>query len=85
MDVHADYELRRFLIISPDANYARYRYPGTDRTDNRYGAGVSATYLVNRTIGLTAAYAFLRQDSSGGFGGISFDDNRLSLTVTLQR
>ena len=85
VDLRADYELRRYLIISPDVNYARYKYPGTDRVDDRYGAGVSATYLVNRTIGVTASYGFLRQDSNGGFGGISFDDNRLSLTLTLQR
>ena len=85
VDLRADYELRRYLIVSPDVNYARYRYPGTDRVDDRYGAGVSATYLVNRTIGITASYGFLRQDSNGGFGGVSFDDNRLSLTLTLQR
>ena len=85
VDLRADYELRRYLIISPDVNYARYKYPGTDRVDDRYGAGVCATYLVNRTIGVTASYGFLRQDSNGGFGGISFDDNRLSLTLTLQR
>lgn len=83
--VRADYELRRFIIISPDASYARYTYPGTDRVDNRYGAGLSATYLVNRTIGVTGSYSFLRQDSNGGFGGISFDDNRFSVTLTLQR
>ena len=83
--VRADYELRRYIIISPDVSYARYAYPGTDRIDNRYGAGVSATYLVNRTIGVTGSYSFLRQDSNGGFGGISFDDNRLSVTLTLQR
>ena len=81
----ADYELRRFLIISPNASYARYRYPGTSRVDDRAGAGVSATYLVNRTIGLTAAYSYLQQTSSGGFGGYDFDDNRFSLTLTLQR
>ena len=85
VDVKADYELLRNIIISPDANFARYKYPGTLRVDNRYGVGLSATYLVNRTIGLTAAYGYLRQDSNGQFGGISFDDNRLSLTVTLQR
>ena len=85
VDVRADYEFRRNIIISPDLNYARYNYPGVDRVDNRLGGGVSATYLVNRTVGLTASYGYLRQDSNGRFGGINFDDNRLSLTVTLQR
>lgn len=85
VDLHADYELRRNVIISPDANFARYDYPGTGRVDNRYGVGVSATYLLNRTVGLTASYGYLRQDSNGRYGGINFDDNRLSFTVTLQR
>ena len=81
----ADYELRRNIIISPNVSYSRYRYPGTFRSDDRYGLGVNATYLVNRTIGVTASYAFIKQDSNGGFNANSFDDNRLSLTLTLQR
>ena len=85
VDVRADYEFRRNIILSPDLNYARYRYPGVGRVDDRFGGGVSATYLVNRSVGLTASYAYLRQDSNGRFGGINFDDNRFSLTVTLQR
>ena len=85
VSVRADYELRRFLIISPNASYARYRYPGTSRVDDRAGAGVSATYLVNRTIGVTASYSYLEQSSNGAFGGYDFDDNRFSLTLTLQR
>ena len=85
VQVRADYELRRFLILSPNASYARYRYPGTSRIDDRAGAGVSATYLVNRTIGVTASYSYLQQSSNGGFGGFGFDDNRFSLTLTLQR
>ena len=83
--VNADYEFRRNIIISPNASYARYRYPGTDRVDDRYGAGVNATYLINRTLGVTASYGFIKQSSNGGFGGADFDDNRLSLTLTLQR
>ena len=83
--LRADYELRRNIIISPEADYSRYRYPGTSRDDDRFGASLNATYLVNRNIGVTASYAFIRQSTSGGFGGTNFDDNRISLTLTLQR
>ena len=89
--LRADYELRRFIIISPELDYYRYDYPGTSRSDNRYGATLNATYLVNRNIGVTASYAYIRQSTGagfttfGGFGGFQFDDNRLSLTLTLQR
>ena len=83
--VRADYELRRFLIISPNVNYTRYRYPGIARVDDRFGVGASATYLVNRTIGVTGSYSYLQQRSTDGFGGLNFNDSRLTLTLTLQR
>lgn len=85
LDVRADYEVRRFLIVSPELSYVRYGYPGISRTDDRYGASFSATYLVNRYLGVTGSYNYIRQNSNGAFGGIDFDDNRISLTLTLQR
>ena len=85
VSLRADYELRRFLILSPEVDYFRYDYPGTNGSDDRYGASLNATYLVNRSIGVTASYTFVRQSTKGGFGGANFDDNRLSLTLTLQR
>ena len=85
VSLRADYELRRFIIISPEADYSRYRYPGTNRHDDRYGFNLNATYLVNRNVGVTASYGYLRQSTTGGFFGNNFDDNRLSLTLTLQR
>lgn len=84
-DVQADYELRRFFIVTPQASFVRYAYPGTTRIDNRFGFGVSGTYLVNRSMGVTGSYSHIRQDSNGSFGGISFNDNRFTLTLTLQR
>ena len=80
-----DYELRRNIILSPNIGYARYRYPGTARVDDRYSAGLNATYLINRSLGLTFSYAYIEQSSNGFYGGYNFDDNRVSLTVTLQR
>jgi hypothetical protein len=81
----ADYELLRNLIISPYFAYYHYIYPGTTRIDSRYGSGISATYLVNNVLGLTASYSYIEQLSNGAFGGYNFNDNRLSVALTVQR
>ncbi len=80
-----DYELLRNLIVSGTFGYTRYDYPGLDRLDKRFAAGVGATYLFSRSVGLTLGYSYLRQDSSGIAHGFNFDDNRLAITLTLQR
>jgi hypothetical protein len=81
----ADYELLRNLIISPYFGYYHYLYPGTTRIDSRYTGGLSATYLVNNMLGLTASYGYIEQLSNGAFGGYNFNDNRVSLALTVQR
>jgi len=81
----ADYELLRNLIISPYLAYYHYIYPGTTRIDSRYASGISATYLINSMLGLTASYSYIEQLSNGTFGGYNFNDNRLSLALTVQR
>jgi hypothetical protein len=83
--ISAVYELLRTLLITPSLNYSQDRYPGTHRQDDRFGAGLKGTYLVNRTIGITAAYNLITQSSTGGFGGYPFNDNRFSIGVTFQR
>ncbi len=83
--VRADYELLRNLILSPYFGYYHYIYPGTTRIDSRYASGLSATYLINSMLGLTASYSYVEQLSNGTFGGYNFNDNRLSLALTVQR
>jgi hypothetical protein len=36
-------------------------------------------------LGLTASYFYIEQLSNGHFGGYNFNDNRLSLALTVQR
>jgi hypothetical protein len=81
----ADYELLRNLIISPHLSYDHDIYPGTSRIDSRYSGGVNATFLINNALGLTASYSYMQQVSNGNFGGYNFNDNRLSLALTVQR
>jgi len=83
--VKADYELLRNLILSPYLAYYHYIYPGTTRIDSRYAGGLSAAYLINSLLGLTASYSYIEQLSNGGFGGYNFNDNRLSVALTVQR
>jgi len=83
--VSADYELLKNLIISPYLAYYHYIYPGTTRIDSRNSGGISATYLINSMLGLTASYFYIEQLSNGHFGGYNFNDNRLSLALTVQR
>lgn len=79
-----DYELLRNVILTGQAGYGDDSYRGIDRDDHRYNAGVSATYLMNRNIGLTLGYTFYRQDSTGVDRGVTFDMNKIMATLTLQ-
>jgi hypothetical protein len=81
----ADIELLRNLILSPNFAYYHYIYPGTPRIDSRYFGGINATYLVNRVLGVTASYSYIQQLSNGAFGGYNFNDNRVSIALTVQR
>jgi hypothetical protein len=85
VNVNADYEVLRNFILSPNFNFTVDQYPGTTRVDDRYGAGLKATYLVNRLIGLSLSYNLIDQTSTGGFGGVNFNDNQVALSITLQR
>jgi hypothetical protein len=79
-----DHELLRNLILSGNLSYGDDQYNGIDRTDIRGGAGVSAHWLLNRNLGLTFAYNYSNQQSSGVNRGISFIDNRLSISSVVQ-
>lgn len=89
-----DYELLRNVIISPQLGLSKYDYPGTSLSSTRFTAGLNASYLINRWLGLSASYRYVNQSSSGstgevgvleGVGIFNFSDNQVMLTVTLQR
>jgi hypothetical protein len=79
-----DYELLRNLILSGNLWVEQDRYNGIDRTDLLTGGGVSADWLINRHLGLTLAYANNNQSSTGTAAGFSFNDNRVSVSATIQ-
>lgn len=85
VEVKADYELLRNLIISGQIHGADEDYQGIDRRDRRYGASLSANYLVNRTVGVGMRYKFETLNSSGVSQGRDFDDQSISLALVFQR
>ncbi len=82
--VSIDHELLRNVLLSAQASYGEDTYKQIDRDDERTGAGASATYLLNRRVGLMLTYSYLKQDSSGAARGTSFTDNKLTASVALQ-
>lgn len=85
VEVKADYELLRNLIVSGQIHGADEDYRGIDRRDRRYGASLSANYLVNRTVGVSMRYKFETLNSSGVSQGRDFDDQSISLALVFQR
>lgn len=80
----ADYEFRRNIILSANLWAEQDKYDGIDRTDNLVGAGASARWLLNRHLGLNLAYTYADQSSTGTAAGPIFDDNRVSVSATVQ-
>lgn len=79
-----DYELMRNVILAGYANVGEDDYKGIDREDRRRNLGASATYLMNRSVGVTVSYDHFKQKSRGAAGGDDFTVNRVGATVTLQ-
>jgi hypothetical protein len=78
-----DHELLRNVILSARAGYGWDKYKEINRRDERPSAGISATYLLNRSLGLTAAYAYDQTKSIRGVGN-PFKQNKVSATLTAQ-
>lgn len=82
-----DYELLRNVILSANGSWGKDDYRGIDRNDKRYGAGISASYLMNRNVGLSLAYNYYKKDSEGTDASVAFANstvNRVGVTLTVQ-
>ena len=84
LGVQIDQELLDNLILTARAGLGRDEYKGIDREDKRTNAYVGANYLFNRNLGFTVAYDYLKQDSVGAAAGQSYEDNRISLSSSVQ-
>lgn len=81
--VSIDHELMRNVVLNARASYGEDEYDIINRRDERQSAGISATYLLNRSIGLTASYAYDRRDTVKGVG-TDFKQNKIAATLTAQ-
>jgi hypothetical protein len=79
-----DHELLRNLILTANATATEDKYYGISRTDDIWGVGASADWLITRHLGLTLAYLHSHQQSSGAQQGPSFNDNRVTLSAVVQ-
>lgn len=81
--VKVDHELMRNVILTGNVSKGKDEYEGITRKDDRFNAGLGATYLLNRNAGLTVAYSHMEMDSSG-VGGQDFKVNKIGATLALQ-
>ncbi len=79
-----DHELLRNVLLSAAYQHGKDNYKGVDRDDKRDNFSATATYLLNRRVGLFLTYNYLKQDSTGTAKGSSFKDNKLIASVALQ-
>lgn len=79
-----DHELRRNLILSAQVGFGDDAYRGIDRRDRRYTAGITATFLLNRGVGLVASYSRFQQESRGLAGGGDLSLDKVGASLILQ-
>lgn len=79
-----DHELLRNVLLSASYTHGKDSYEQIARDDKRDNFSATATYLLNRRVGVFLTYNYLKQDSSGAAKGASFKDNKLIASVALQ-
>lgn len=87
LGLKVDYELLRNVIVSGNASWGEDNYRGIDRKDKRYGAGLSASYFMNRSVGLNLAYNWYKKEADGTDASVAFGNatvNRVGATLTVQ-
>jgi hypothetical protein len=82
--LQADHELLRNLILTGRVGTENDDYHNTSRTDSNTNASVGAKYLINRMVGVTLAYQYVNQTSTGTAPGPKYVVNRIIATTNLQ-
>ncbi len=79
-----DHELLRNLILTGRASFGDDDYSGIDRSDERFELVASATWLMNRRVGVQASLTRLDVDSRGTAARGDFDSNVARIAVSLR-
>ena len=80
-----DHELLRNLLLNAGVDYESDDFEGIRRKDNIFIVSAGARYLVNRSVGLGFNLSHINRDSKGDLVGPSFDENRGTVSLILQR
>jgi hypothetical protein len=83
-EIRADYEFRRNIIIGSRLGYTQEDFESLDVVNDRWYAGLRATYLLNRRLGLTASYDYETRNADERFPIGDFDANRFLISVVAQ-
>jgi hypothetical protein len=83
VSLRLDHDLLRNVHLSGDAGYGRDDYKDINRRDRRVSAGASATYLLNRHVGVSLAYRYMDRDIERGVG-VAYKVNKVQAALTLQ-
>jgi hypothetical protein len=84
--VTADWTVRPYLVIEGQGYYLHSDFSQTTRTDNYYGFGLSAKYILNEYMAVKAGYNLESRTSNVAILGAKqdFTDNQVSLALLLQ-
>ena len=84
VEATVDYEFRRNVLVEGRLGTLVEEFDTLDRQNDTYYAGVRATYLLNRSVGVTGSYAYETRDSSGSSAINDYNAHRLILSLVLQ-
>ena len=76
----ADYELRRNLVLSVAGTYERDKFFGQSRVDDVFSTLTALKYKVNRHAEVSLQHQYFQRDSS--IPTSSYDKHRIELNVT---
>ena len=80
IQVGADYELRRNIVLSVGATYERYKFFGQLRNDAVFSTLTELTYKLNRYSTVSLQHQYFRRDSDAP--SASYDKHEVGLNVT---
>jgi hypothetical protein len=79
-----DHELLRNLIISGNVSFTNDAFGGINRSDNIYGLGAGARYLMNRYLYVGFGYNYSHRESGGAQAITPYSDNVFMLRLSTQ-
>ena len=84
-ELAVDHELLRNVLLAANAVFRKDDFKSSSREDDYHKYGLGVTYMMNRNLYLSLNYDFVDRDSSSAGGVDDFTNNRISLTLRLQK